>query len=106
MTRMQLVIIIGLALLMLATPTLANDRGDTMRVPGETRFQPAELADRPARGLHMDAVRERYGEPRRLRPPVGDPPITRWYYNDFVVIFEHQWVIRAVSIDQPPVQRD
>ena len=110
MTRMQVVIITGLLALLLAATAVAQsqtrDRGDTLRVPPGAQFAPARLEDRPARGLHMDQVRQRYGEPRRLRPAVGEPPITRWYYDDFVVVFEHQWVIRAVSVDRPPVQRN
>ena len=110
MTRMQLIIVTGLFTLLLATPLMAqpqtSERGDAVRIQQGVQFEPARLQDRPARGLHMDRVRDRYGEPRRLRPAVGEPPITRWYYDDFVVVFEHQWVIRAVRIDQPPVQRN
>ncbi len=110
MTRMQVTVIIGLLTLLLASPLMAQsqtgDRSGALSVPPGTQFAPARLENRPARGLHMDQVRQRYGEPRRLRPAVGEPPITRWYYDDFVVVFEHQWVIRAVSIDQPPVKRN
>ncbi len=50
----------------------------------------------PRRGEHMDSVRNRFGEPDVRQGPVGDPPITRWQYPDFVVVFEHQSVIDSV----------
>lgn len=51
---------------------------------------------RPSRGLSMQQVRGRFGEPSRELPWVGDPPITRWEYNQFTVYFEHQFVINSV----------
>ena len=52
---------------------------------------------RPTRGVSMDSVRNRFGEPGEVRGPVGEPPITRWVYTDFTVYFEHNRVIHAVA---------
>ncbi len=57
----------------------------------------AQSASGPGRGLSMDQVENRYGEPTRRYDPVGDPPITRWEYADFVVYFEYRYVIHSVS---------
>jgi hypothetical protein len=46
--------------------------------------------------MTMDQVREQFGEPREAKGPVGNPPITRWFYDRFVVHFEHQYVIHSV----------
>jgi hypothetical protein len=51
---------------------------------------------RPDRGMTMDGVLKQYGEPKQRSGPVGDPPISTWDYGDFVVYFEHQYVIHAV----------
>lgn len=56
----------------------------------------ATVRDRPVRGLSMAYVEERFGAPQSRSGPVGDPPITRWDYGDFVVFFEHRHVIHAV----------
>ena len=50
----------------------------------------------PARGLSMDQVRSRFGDPGNEIPWVGDPPITRWVYDDYTVYFEYQYVINSV----------
>ena len=54
------------------------------------------------RGISMDQVLARYGEPaERIAAVGGDrpqhPPITRWVYGDFTVYFEHDKVIDSVA---------
>lgn len=51
---------------------------------------------RPTRGMTQTRVQSKYGNPVSTRAAVGDPPITRWEYQDFVVFFEHDKVIHAV----------
>lgn len=57
----------------------------------------ADDADRPHRGMNMDQVKARFGAANEVKDAVGDPPISRWVYNDFTVYYEHQHVIHAVS---------
>ncbi len=66
---------------------------DTLRMDGMNA-----MADdgRPGRGMTQKSVRAKYGSPRSARSPVGDPPITRWEYQDFIVYFEHDKVIHTV----------
>lgn len=57
----------------------------------------------PARGMSMERVQTRFGAPLSVSGPIGDPPITRWDYQDFVVVFEHRLVIHSVEKSaQPP----
>ncbi len=77
---------------LLALPVMA----DTLRMPAA-----GEVAT-DLRGLTMDAVRARLGAPRKMLPPVGDPPITRWVYDDLTVYFEHDRVIHAVRHRKRP----
>ena len=53
--------------------------------------------ERPARGMTMRAVEERFGAPTNRHATVGQPPITRWDYAGFSVFFEHDRVIHAVA---------
>jgi hypothetical protein len=64
----------------------------------------------PAKGITMGAVKKQFGEPRGTHGPVGGdtpkhPPITRWDYETFVVIFEKDRVIDAVVPGAPPKLR-
>lgn len=57
--------------------------------------------ERPARGMRMETVESRFGSPESRRPAVGEPPITRWVYADFIVYFEHDRVIHAALRRDP-----
>ncbi len=96
---------IGLLFFALSAPLLA----DTLAIPAPeqpaTTEAPAAPAAAPAagysvtlpgRGMTMDQVEARFGPPRERLPSVGDPPITRWVYDDFTVYFEYEYVINAV----------
>jgi hypothetical protein len=50
----------------------------------------------PDNGLTMQQVEQRYGEPLQRRAAVGNPPITRWVYDDYSVFFEYNLVIESV----------
>ena len=51
---------------------------------------------RPERGMKMDQVEANYGNPLRVNPAIGEPPITSWVYDKYTVYFEHEYVIHAV----------
>ena len=51
---------------------------------------------RPTRGMTQTSVESKFGSPVKVNAPVGEPPITRWEYKDFVVFFEYDRVIHAV----------
>lgn len=56
----------------------------------------ASAVAQPVRGMTMQQVESRFGQPVQRRAAVGQPPITRWEYADFVVYFEYRHVIHAV----------
>ena len=56
----------------------------------------AEGVPRPERGMTMDQVKQRYGLPATEYPQVGEPPITRWEYDQYSVFFEYQHVLTSV----------
>jgi hypothetical protein len=56
----------------------------------------AEGLPRPSRGMSMEQVRQRYGLPATEYPQVGEPPITRWDYDQYSVFFEYQYVLTSV----------
>jgi hypothetical protein len=94
MTRMLQAL--AIALLFAAVPTAGAD---------ELIIEKLEAAkvQMPSRGMTMERVQDRFGAPQSRVAPVGDPPITRWEYPDFVVIFEHRHVVHSVERrDRPP----
>ena len=67
------------------------DMGDTANA---SQF---EHAGKPSRGMTQARVESDYGQQQDRHDPVGEPPISRWEYADFVVFFEHDRVIHAVT---------
>jgi hypothetical protein len=57
---------------------------------------PAENVVHPKRGMTMEEVSAQFGNPKEIKPPVGNPPITRWVYDKFTVHFEQNYVIHSV----------
>ncbi|NOR65733.1 MAG: hypothetical protein GQ528_00070, partial [Woeseiaceae bacterium] len=66
---------------------------DTLDMDG---VAPDSSAARPASGTTAAIVESTFGAPDAKVAPVGDPPISRWVYKDFVVFFEYERVIHAV----------
>lgn len=64
-------------------------------------------AELPIAGTEMEAVASEYGEPTDKTLPIGQPPITRWIYDTFTVVFEENRVIHAfprkTSVENRPL---
>ena len=50
----------------------------------------------PQRGISMADVERSFGTPQRKVDAVGQPPISRWVYPNFVVYFEYSLVVHTV----------
>lgn len=82
-----------LALFLLSAGFLASAHADTLDMRSTA---PAADDGRPTRGMTQINVEARYGAPVSKKAPVGDPPISRWEYQNMVVYFEYDRVIHAV----------
>lgn len=51
---------------------------------------------RPKPGMTAKRVKEIFGKPLSVSEPVGNPPITRWQYKQFEVVYEQNYVINTV----------
>jgi hypothetical protein len=88
---MRLKHILGLLLIV----AWGSIQADTLLLDGlNTDAQTA--SSRPSRGSSMTTVQGACGEPTERRSAVGDPPISRWEYPEFIVYFEYQYVIHTV----------
>ena len=90
MVRKSLYVVLTALLLSLGSAGHA----DTLIIEG---LDQAGAGSRPSRGMSMDNVQAKWGQPRMKRNAVGDPPITRWEYDGFVVYFEYSNVIHSVQ---------
>ena len=70
---------------------------ETLAIDGQVAIKPAGIAT-PQRGSTMTAVEEKFGAPANKSSAVGNPPITKWFYPNFVVVFENDKVLHAVVV--------
>lgn len=92
MARLTAIILLALSLGILGTVSAQNL--DMSGAEGATTF---DQPGKPTRGMSQDRVRQNFGAPESTVAAVGDPPISRWVYADFVVFFEYDKVIHSVT---------
>jgi hypothetical protein len=61
--------------------------------------------DVPVNGLSMSEVEARFGSPEQKQAAVGDPPISRWVYDQWSVYFEYDRALFTV-LDEGEVIED
>jgi hypothetical protein len=70
---------------------------ETLAIDGQVAIKPAGI-ETPQRGATMSAVEQKFGAPSNKSGPVGNPAITKWFYPNFVVVFENDKVLHAVVV--------
>jgi hypothetical protein len=76
----------------IASPTLL---AQSVAVPVNSQGQNA--IQTPRNGENKATVESAYGQPLRRVAAVGEPPISKWVYQDFTVYFEHDIVLHSVK---------
>lgn len=87
----------AVTLVALMSASSAFAQGDTLQMGGADNATQFEQAGKPTRGMTQERVRANFGSPQNEDAAVGEPPISRWHYADFVVYFEYDRVIHAVT---------
>lgn len=93
----------SLASLLAAVTHINCSIAEEIRIPiGEqAKTQPA--IDMPTKGMSKERVKSLFGEPLEEVPAKGQPPISRWRYQEFTVYFDSNTVIHCVRAFQPKV---
>lgn len=74
---------------------------DRVEIPVGQQGGAENAGDVPTNGMTRERVESRFGAPQERRAAVGDPPISSWVYEDYVVYFEHDKVLRTVLKHRP-----
>ena len=101
MRKDLLMIALGLSLISV------RSGAEALAMPESSSAALSQRASLPTKGTSMADVQKKFGEPAAKQPTVGGdtakhPPITRWDYAGFSVIFEKDKVIDAVIPGAPP----
>ena len=87
--------------LALSLPLPALTAGDVLQIP--LSQQGDSNLPRPGKGMSKAEVEKLFGAPLQTQGPVGEPPISRWHYQDYVVTFEFDHVVHTVLKHKPKV---
>jgi hypothetical protein len=97
---------LSLLALLCVAPLVGSAVAETLVVDDQVQVRPSSI-ERPTRGSTMSAVEKKFGAPVEKHAAVGGcsgsvspcktPPITRWDYAGFSVIFENDHVVEAVT---------
>ncbi|NOX70975.1 MAG: hypothetical protein GXP15_17485 [Gammaproteobacteria bacterium] len=85
------------ALIVAASAFATIAHAETLQMGDTGNAARFEQAGKPTRGMSQASVEAEYGPPQSNQSAVGDPPIARWEYANFVVFFEYDRVIHAVT---------
>ncbi|ETN91830.1 hypothetical protein U062_02362 [Gammaproteobacteria bacterium MOLA455] len=96
-------LILALAITSLGVTMSSSLVAEQITLPIGEQTRQSELL-LPARGMHKNTVLEDFGDPQEMTSAVGEPPISQWRYDGYVVYFEGNWVIQAVV--KHPTQDD
>jgi hypothetical protein len=86
-----------LAALALGCALTGTALADTVVIGDKVQVRESQMPT-PKRGTTMSEVEKHFGAPTEKHATVGQPPITRWDYNGFAVVFERDRVIDSVVI--------
>lgn len=74
---------------------------EVIRVPIGEQAKDQNPIDMPTKGMSKERVKTLFGEPLEEIPARGQPPISRWKYQEFTVYFDSNVVIHCVRNFQP-----
>lgn len=97
-------IFVSLALLLAVTFQIQNVIAEEIRIPVGEQAKAEPAIDMPAKGMSKERVKSLFGEPLEEIPAKGQPPISRWKYQEFTVYFDSNTVIHCVRNFHPKAE--
>ena len=77
--------------------TEQTQQGDALNINQSSDAVAVTVLNFPRRGMSTDKVKNELGKPSEIISGVGQPPISRWVYDDRTVYFEYSTVLHVVA---------
>jgi hypothetical protein len=77
---------------------------ENIQIPIGEQGKNAEAIDMPTKGMSKERVKSLFGEPLEMIAAKGQPPISRWKYQEFTVYFDSDTVIHCVRQFKPTIE--
>ena len=99
--KQQTLLSLSLALLLGAALQAEYATAEDIRIPIGEQAKDQSPIDMPTKGMSKERVKSLFGEPLEDVPAKGQPPISRWKYQEFTVYFDSNTVIHCVRNFHP-----
>jgi len=99
--KQQTLLSLTLALLLGAALQAEYAIAEDIRIPIGEQAKDQSPIDMPTKGMSKERVKSLFGEPLEDIPAKGQPPISRWKYQEFTVYFDSNTVIHCVRNFHP-----
>jgi hypothetical protein len=83
------------------TLQVQTSTAEDIRIPVGEQAKDQTPVDIPTKGMSKERVKNLFGEPLEEIAAKGQPPISRWKYQEFTVYFDNNTVIHCVRNFQP-----
>lgn len=97
---------LSLALLLSFSLQAQYTIAEEIRIPIGEQAKDQSPIDMPTKGMSKERVKSLFGEPLEDIPAKGQPPISRWNYQEFTVYFDSNTVIHCVRNFHPKAKTD
>lgn len=94
-------LIASLVALLSAATQINFATAEEIRIPVGEQAKAQPAVDMPTKGMSKERVKSLFGEALEEVPAKGQPPISRWRYQEFTVYFDSNTVIHCVRNFQP-----
>jgi hypothetical protein len=92
---------LSLACLLGFTLQVQTSTAEDIRIPIGEQAKNQTPVDMPTKSMSKEQVQALFGEPLEEIAAKGQPPISRWKYQEFTVYFDSNAVIHCVRNFQP-----
>ncbi len=90
-----------LVFVLTTTLQMQTAMAEEIRIPVGEQAKTQPAVDMPTKGMSKERVKSLFGEPQEEIPAKGQPPISRWKYQEFTVYFDKNTVIHCVRNFHP-----
>ena len=79
-------------------------QAEIIKLAEEGTVQARQSEQSPQNGMTRELVKANFGAPQATSDPVGEPPISSWEYEDYVVYYEYDLVLHTVMKPAPEAE--
>lgn len=95
------ILLMSITSTLMASTLVLTSIAEEIRIPVGEQAKTQPVVDMPTKGMSKERVKSLFGDALEEIPAKGEPPISRWKYQEFTVYFDNNTVIHCVRNFHP-----